>query len=340
MPAGRVQKSRSPNDVPDLGDPDRKRVLNVLAQRRYRQRRKEKIATLEAQAKSLESLVDHTSSSSDGTSPSTSLAPEVPEHIDRTLSVPGVDGVSDFIINGNPFDASLIEEIDAFPLHPTPQSSTSDFIDFHRSPSSPSFAFPLTADGGTLSIPIMSVVQALMSIATALDLTEKLWDPTNMHVMPASASYATFLPANLHPVPAQMMIPHHPAIDIIPWPTMREKLILTLAMPSKMRPPVVREDDDEESSIFDVRQSSGQTVGQSRAITQLVQDLDDLQEGGGIRVHGNAVAWGQGNEFVEEAWEVGETFYRKWWFCLDQKIVNQSNAWRKARGLGRLRLIA
>lgn len=36
MPADRVQKSRSPKSVPDLGDPDRKRVLNVLAQRRYR----------------------------------------------------------------------------------------------------------------------------------------------------------------------------------------------------------------------------------------------------------------------------------------------------------------
>ena len=35
MPAGRVQKTRAPRDVPDLGNPDRKRVLNVLAQRRY-----------------------------------------------------------------------------------------------------------------------------------------------------------------------------------------------------------------------------------------------------------------------------------------------------------------
>ncbi len=37
MPTGRVQKSRSTGDVPDVGDPDRKRVLNVLAQRRYRE---------------------------------------------------------------------------------------------------------------------------------------------------------------------------------------------------------------------------------------------------------------------------------------------------------------
>lgn len=189
-----------------------------------------------------------------------------------------------------------------------------------------------------MTIPIMGAIQALMSIATALNLYDNLWDPTYMHVMPASTSYATFLPTNLHPVPAQMMIPHHPAIDIMPWPTMREKLILLLAMPSKLRPPIAREDDDDESNAFGICMTSGQRVGQSRAIMQLVQDLDDLQDGGGIRVHGNTVAWGFGNEYVEEAWEVSETFYRKWWFCIDQKIVNQSNVRRKERGLGRLRL--
>lgn len=228
----------------------------------------------------------------------------------------------------------------AFSDIPAPFTATSEFVDFQHSPSSPSFAFPLTADGGILTIPLMSVVQALFSIATALDVAEKLWDPFSMHVMPASACHTTFLPANLHPVPAQMMIPHHPAIDIIPWPTMREKLILTLALPSKLRPPIAQEDDDEGSSTFGVWSPPGTTSCQSRAVTQLVQDLDDLQEEGGIRVHGNTVAWGQGNEYIEEAWEVGERFYRKWWFCVDQKIVNQTNVWRKRRGLGRLRLTA
>jgi hypothetical protein len=39
MPADRVErkkKTKTPGDVPELGDPERKRVLNVLAQRRYR----------------------------------------------------------------------------------------------------------------------------------------------------------------------------------------------------------------------------------------------------------------------------------------------------------------
>lgn len=39
MPAGRVEKkkkTKTPKEVPEPGDPERKRVLNVLAQRRYR----------------------------------------------------------------------------------------------------------------------------------------------------------------------------------------------------------------------------------------------------------------------------------------------------------------
>jgi hypothetical protein len=36
MPADRRKKPETPEEVPNAGDPDRKRVLNVLAQRRYR----------------------------------------------------------------------------------------------------------------------------------------------------------------------------------------------------------------------------------------------------------------------------------------------------------------
>lgn len=115
-----------------------------------------------------------------------------------------------------------------------------------------------------------------------------------------------------------------------------------LSLPSKMRPAIAQEDDDDGSNVFNVwsfSQTAGSAApGQSKAVTQFVQDLDDFQDSGGIRVHGNAVAWGAGNEFVEEMWEVGESFYRKWWFCLDQKIIDQTNKRRKERGLGRLRL--
>lgn len=36
MLAGPSRKRKTPEEIPDPGDPDRKRMLNVLAQRRYR----------------------------------------------------------------------------------------------------------------------------------------------------------------------------------------------------------------------------------------------------------------------------------------------------------------
>jgi hypothetical protein len=221
---------------------------------------------------------------------------------------------------------------------PTPLPSTPDLTDMQQTPTSSTFSFPMTADGGILTIPIMSMVKAFMGIATALNISDNLWDPSYMHVMPFSTSIDPSLPANLRPIPAQLIIPHHPALDLLPWPTMREKLICMLAMPSKLRPPVAREEDDEGRwpSVSGFGTSS--SASQSKAITQLVQDVDDFQDGGGLIVHGNSVAWGQGNEYVEEVWEVGESFYRKWWFCIDEKIVAQSNRRREERGLGRLRL--
>ena len=37
MPVDKKRKTKTPEDVPGLGGPERKRVLNVLAQRRYRE---------------------------------------------------------------------------------------------------------------------------------------------------------------------------------------------------------------------------------------------------------------------------------------------------------------
>lgn len=72
---------------------------------------------------------------------------------------------------------------------------------------------------------------------------------------------------------------------------------------------------------------------------RLVQDMDDFQDGGGVRVHGNTTAWHDGNELVEDSWEIGDVFYRKWWWCLDHRIVEVSNRKRRERGLGRLKMV-
>ncbi|KAF3037767.1 hypothetical protein E8E12_001463 [Didymella heteroderae] len=343
----------SPKDVPDLGDPDRKRMLNVLAQRRYRQRRREKIAALEAQAKSLEGLVEQRSASSDGSSPRASLtsatfrSPDAihelsvcQDGVEQLINASCEDDFLEFAVQEGSFDMALMQDFSDLTNLPTPLPSTPDLTKMQQTPTSSTSKFPMTADGGVLAFPVMSMVKALTGIATALNISDNLWDPSYMHVMPSSMCVDLSLPANLRPVPAQLIIPHHPAIDLLPWPTMREKLICMLAMPSKLRPPVAREEDNEETWPSMNAFGTSSSASQTKAITQLVHDVDDFQNGGGLIVHGNLVAWGHGNEYTEEAWEVGESFYRKWWFCIDEKIVAQSNRRRKERGLGRLRFTA
>jgi hypothetical protein len=148
-----------------------------------------------------------------------------------------------------------------------------------------------------------------------------VWDLDYMHTL--SPVPSPNLPVNLHPTPAQISILHHPILDAIPWPSVREKLICVLSLPSMCRPPVAQEDDPV-------------CTAQSKAVQRLAHDLDDMQEG--VKIHGNMVGWGDSNELVEEAWEMGECFFRNWWWCVDQKSIETTNRRRKERGLGVLRL--
>lgn len=89
------------------------------------------------------------------------------------------------------------------------------------------------------------------------------------------------------------------------------------------RPRVAQEDDPQGS-------------GQANAIQQLTHDLDDLSDT--TRVYGNVVGWDACSELVEDAWEMGECFYRNWWFCIDANAVMTTNKWRRKRGVGALKL--
>lgn len=58
----------------------------------------------------------------------------------------------------------------------------------------------------------------------------------------------------------------------------------------------------------------------------------------GARLHANVVGWDESNELLEEAWEMGECFYRNWWWSIDEGVLQMTNRRRKERGLGPLRL--
>ncbi|KAF1941326.1 hypothetical protein EJ02DRAFT_434882 [Clathrospora elynae] len=352
MYAGRVKKTKMPESVPDAGDPERKRVLNVLAQRRYRRRQKEKIAKLEAQAKGVPSPLATTQESVDDdgepqfeseNSP-VRYAASVYEDRSAVKEVPRNTDEAYF--------AKLDFDLATFPLEPMQNFNT-----FRHLPApllSPTL-LPFTLDGALLPIPNLAVTRTFISIALTLNLIPQLYDPYHLHVLPALLPHSTAarqLPANLHPTFAQLTIPHHPMLDLLPWPSVRQKLICMLSLPSALRPVVAQEEEEEPGNTPRGMSIGGHGGGlgnysssilagqrQSSAVVHLVHDLDDERDGCGLRVHGNTTTWSQGNEFVEDAWEVGELFFRKWWWCLDARVVEVSNALRAERGLGRLKMV-
>ncbi|PLB53332.1 hypothetical protein P170DRAFT_473201 [Aspergillus steynii IBT 23096] len=44
------------------------------------------------------------------------------------------------------------------------------------------------------------------------------------------------LPPHLQPIPTQRLIPHHPVLDLLPWPGTRDKLIQVFNLPVSLRP--------------------------------------------------------------------------------------------------------
>jgi hypothetical protein len=160
-------------------------------------------------------------------------------------------------------------------------------------------------DVGNLDVPILKLMKAGKLIADMLKCTDHIWDPFFQHVVRIQPPD---IPPHFEPTKAQRHIPHHPVFDIIPWASARTKFICIFSQPVEMRPPSARD---------------------PLAVVNLVMDIDDETEG--MRIRGED-GWDWRN------WEVGEKFFRNWWWALDQEIVENSNRLRAERGARRLRL--
>ena len=145
-----------------------------------------------------------------------------------------------------------------------------------------------------------------MAIAELLGCDQVLWDPEMRWTF--NPQHAVLLPPNLQPTTAQKLIPHHPMFDILPWPSLRTKLITTFSLPPEMRHPNARD---------------------PMALVFLVQDLEDTEEP--CRVDGP-------NGLSDKDWEIGEVFFKHWWWTLDRSIIENTNKLRQRRGAARLRL--
>lgn len=168
------------------------------------------------------------------------------------------------------------------------------------------FSFPLSNDAA-LEVPVLNALRAGLTLANLLDCANSIFDPFTLRTLTPQPQS---VPLNLQPTEVQQRIPHHPLLDILPWPSVRTKLICALSLPEPLRPPPARD---------------------SMAIMQIVFDIDDTAEG--FRVNGM-------NELDGKAWEVGEAFFRNWWWALDREVLENTNRLRAQRGVGRLRLEA
>ncbi|EAW11085.1 uncharacterized protein ACLA_067210 [Aspergillus clavatus NRRL 1] len=198
------------------------------------------------------------------------------------------------------------------------------------------FSFP---DDHHLEIPSLKLLNAAMKVAERLNMAEMLWDlsavspfyraatgPHSVSTPPSLVSSSSSpssitshtddhggdtieLPRHLQPTTSQRFIPHHPILDLIPWPNTRDKLIQVFNLPPAMRPKPAQD-----------------PIG----LLRLVYDMEDVG-GEGIRVQG-------GDAFTVNAWEIGQTIFERWWWAFDRDIVERSDYARSLRGEKPLRI--
>ncbi|KAF9772913.1 hypothetical protein IL306_009337, partial [Fusarium sp. DS 682] len=178
------------------------------------------------------------------------------------------------------------------------------FIDTSSLSSSPS-----SSEGQTFPdsyhIPLLqhTLLKAVMRIADRLNLKPDLWDLAgNSAFNTGTATPASQLPPSWQPTPSQVAIPHHPVLDLLPWPGVRERAIFILSLPDELRPP----------------RAQG-----ALAIVNFAYDVEDTAEG--VRIYGD-------DPYDPCNWELGQVMFERWWFLFDNSIISTSNRWRRARG--------
>jgi hypothetical protein len=177
-------------------------------------------------------------------------------------------------------------------------SNTNTVSSSYNSPPADEFV-----DNYLLPVHELTLLKALMRIAGRIGCTQNLWSLETLSSFNTNtAPPHDTLPQVWRPTAAQIMIPHHPLIDFLPWPSVRDRLLAIMALPSESRPP---------SAAGDLW------------FLNFAYDLEDNAEG--IRIYG-------GDPYDPESWEVGQKLFESWWFVFDRKVVERSNRWRELRG--------
>lgn len=305
---------------------ERKRQLNVLAQRRYRQRKREHLKKLEQSAANQQSDTDTYRSSNPALSSTDKLVVQEIPRKDYTaedfsaiqiasLDWPDIDEQIVFEDNTTDpccFDTSTNYGHDITFGFPLPSLSLSEMSSSVRSPFSPissssqSSGESMSRDELHLPMLQLNLLRGTMAIAKRLGIENIVFD---IHAKSPfclannnSFDHHLNLPSNLRPTAIQRSTPHHPAFDLLPWPAVRDKLILVFSAPAELRPLNARS---------------------PTAFIEFAEDFEDSAEG--VRIYGD-------DPSDENNWEIGSKLYANWWWALTSKAVTQANAWREMRG--------
>ncbi|KXL45324.1 MAG: hypothetical protein FE78DRAFT_90641 [Acidomyces sp. 'richmondensis'] len=356
-------ESRIPSLTEDAAE--RRRLLNILAQRRYRKRKRSRLQELEAELrrakqKSSQSGTrdDSTLSQANGASPSfvgdseidsigsASSETHQPDRciLEKPLGDHSVGLVSDLNLEetvlgvchaseqnesgipiqdfslpnpGASFDTTAealsVGNFDPLPSSGASENQISSFKGFQGYAVWEQSPYPsLDFSDYAISTPGLSVIRAHVEIFRHLhgpNFYLDIWDPAALS--PISLGFlANPCPPHYEPTQLQKFVQHHPIIDLLPWPSFRDRFLYVMSLPIELRPKIAQND----------------MASVTKEVMLAVKDA-----GGGLRV------WGQ-NPFLTENWELGQTFYSKFWWAIDTEIVKWSNQIRAQRGETALRL--
>ncbi|KAJ6789274.1 hypothetical protein PWT90_02140 [Aphanocladium album] len=335
-PRTRQRQYKEPRqlDVPDIEEDaaERKRVLNVLAQRRYREKKRLHRQKQQAQSKtndethnfvaieetpvgeqnitgnSILETADVSSLEGSGDAwpamANMSLTPLLPNsNIESNISQNDIEW-PDF--SSSITSAGGMPSLNFF----TASSNASSPPSFGSSPASVNSDGSLS-DSYLLPVFELTLLKGLMRIA------ERLGSPNDVWSLTAQSSFtkgcgtpAEQLPATWQPTATQILMPHHPFLDFLPWPCVRDKVINIFTLPEESRPP-----------------SAAGPLG----LANLAYDIEDNSEG--VRIYGD-------DPYDPACWEVGQVVFQRWWFLFDREIIATSNRWRRLRGAPPLALKA
>lgn len=226
---------------------------------------------------------------------------------DPSLPLPSISNSPVSSTTGSSSNGSMSWTLPSFPLVDEEESNTvipamGNELSVRPQTHDQQYCFP---DEAHLEMLELTLLRGCMMVATRLNIQELIWSLTAVSPFTdpsLSFTHYKHLPSNLQPTIVQLTVPHHPLLDLLPWPKVRDRLILILSQPPESRPP----------------QAASPT-----ALMDFVYDVEDSSEG--IRLSGN-------DPYSANNWEVGEKVFNSWWWIFDRDVLKRSNELRESRG--------